>query len=181
MKTIPIPIKFDRQGHPCNFHAGLGPTESLMHTGCPNSSLLSGDQNEYGVQGLTPNIAIAAVRSMAQYRFVASACFAKLFLLSRKPGRLFARRAAAYALQIDRATTAHLWCNTSVHRTNSLEIRLACLLPSQRSLHKEPIFRLILKVAVNGTHEYPFCGSAHRLSLTAIPRRMHRISSDLRR
>ena len=26
MKTTPIPVKFDRQGHSCNFYAGLGPT-----------------------------------------------------------------------------------------------------------------------------------------------------------
>ena len=27
MKTTPIPVKFDRQGHSCNFYAGFGPTE----------------------------------------------------------------------------------------------------------------------------------------------------------
>ena len=26
MKTTPIPVKFDRQGHSCNFHGGFGPT-----------------------------------------------------------------------------------------------------------------------------------------------------------
>ena len=26
MKTTPIPVKFDRQGHSCNFYAGFGPT-----------------------------------------------------------------------------------------------------------------------------------------------------------
>ena len=26
MKTTPIPVKFDRQGHSCNFFAGFGPT-----------------------------------------------------------------------------------------------------------------------------------------------------------
>ena len=26
MKTTPIPVKFDRQGHSCNFYGGLGPT-----------------------------------------------------------------------------------------------------------------------------------------------------------
>ena len=34
--------------------------------------------------------------------------------------------------------------------------------PSQRSLHNTPIFRLLLKVAVNGTHQcdsFNFCGS----------------------
>ena len=28
MKTTPIPVKFDRQGHSCNFYAGLGPTST---------------------------------------------------------------------------------------------------------------------------------------------------------
>ena len=28
MKTTPIPVKFDRQGHSCNFFAGFGPTFS---------------------------------------------------------------------------------------------------------------------------------------------------------
>ena len=39
---------------------------------------------------------------------------------------------------------------------------LASFLPSQRSLHNAPIFRLLLKVAVNGTHQCDclnFCGS----------------------
>ena len=36
MKTIPIPVKFDRQGHSCNFYAGFGPTNhcfriTLLH------------------------------------------------------------------------------------------------------------------------------------------------------
>ena len=38
---------------------------------------------------------------------------------------------------------------------------LLCRLVSQRSLHNAPIFRLLLKVAVNGTHQcdFPnFCG-----------------------
>ena len=26
LKTIPIPVKFDRQGHSCIFHAGFGQT-----------------------------------------------------------------------------------------------------------------------------------------------------------
>lgn len=26
MKTTPIPVKFDRQGHSCNFYGGFGPT-----------------------------------------------------------------------------------------------------------------------------------------------------------
>ena len=28
MKTTPIPVRFDRQGHSCNFFAGFGPTVS---------------------------------------------------------------------------------------------------------------------------------------------------------
>ena len=27
LKTISIPVKFDRQGHSCNFYGGFGPTE----------------------------------------------------------------------------------------------------------------------------------------------------------
>jgi len=27
LKTTPIPVKFDRQGHSCNFYGGFGPTE----------------------------------------------------------------------------------------------------------------------------------------------------------
>jgi hypothetical protein len=30
LKTTPIPVKFDRQGHPCNFYAGFGPTGSRL-------------------------------------------------------------------------------------------------------------------------------------------------------
>ena len=26
LKTTPIPVKFDRQGHSCNFYVGFGPT-----------------------------------------------------------------------------------------------------------------------------------------------------------
>ena len=36
-------------------------------------------------------------------------------------------------------------------------------MPSQRSLHNAPIFRLLLKVAVNGTHQcdfHNFCGAS---------------------
>ena len=29
MKTTPIPVKFDRQGHSCNFYGGLGPTSTV--------------------------------------------------------------------------------------------------------------------------------------------------------
>ena len=28
LKTTPIPVKFDRQGHSCNFYVGFGPTSS---------------------------------------------------------------------------------------------------------------------------------------------------------
>ena len=30
MKTTPIPVKFDRQGHSCNFYGGLGPTATKI-------------------------------------------------------------------------------------------------------------------------------------------------------
>ena len=30
MKTTPIPVKFDRQGHSCNFFAGFGPTVAIV-------------------------------------------------------------------------------------------------------------------------------------------------------
>ena len=32
LKTTPVPVKFDRQGHSCNFYAGLGPTDLLLLT-----------------------------------------------------------------------------------------------------------------------------------------------------
>ena len=41
--------------------------------------------------------------------------------------------------------------------------RGAATMPSQRSLHNAPIFRLLLKVAVNGTHQCDFlnfCGDS---------------------
>ena len=50
--------------------------------------------------------------------------------------------------------TSYMWLN----RFNA-SLNLA--LPSQRSLHNAPIFRLLLKVAVNGTHQCDFlnfCG-----------------------
>ena len=34
MKTTPIPVKFDRQGHSCNFYAGFGPTQVNCGRGC---------------------------------------------------------------------------------------------------------------------------------------------------
>ena len=39
MKTTPIPVKFDRQGHPCNFYAGFGPTYSESAVGRSNTGL----------------------------------------------------------------------------------------------------------------------------------------------
>jgi hypothetical protein len=30
LKTTPIPVKFDRQGHSCNFYGGLGPTIAVV-------------------------------------------------------------------------------------------------------------------------------------------------------
>ena len=44
-------------------------------------------------------------------------------------------------------------------------------LPSQRSLHNAPIFRLLLKVAVNGTHQCDFlnfCGGLGPQHLTVV-------------
>ena len=38
MKTTPIPVKFDRQGHSCNFYAGFGPTPSHHSSGCKRLS-----------------------------------------------------------------------------------------------------------------------------------------------
>ena len=35
MKTTPIPVKFDRQGHSCNFYGGFGPT--FQTAGCVRS------------------------------------------------------------------------------------------------------------------------------------------------
>ena len=34
MKTTPIPVKFDRQGHSCNFYAGFGPTCCMAIANC---------------------------------------------------------------------------------------------------------------------------------------------------
>ena len=48
-----------------------------------------------------------------------------------------------------------------VAELNKLACRRRAKLISQRSLHNAPIFRLLLKVAVNGTHQcdFPnFCG-----------------------
>ena len=40
MKTTPIPVKFDRQGHSCNFFVGFGPTHrTLIH--CASAPLRS--------------------------------------------------------------------------------------------------------------------------------------------
>ena len=33
LKTIPIPVKFDRQGHSCNFYVGFGPTSHAPASG----------------------------------------------------------------------------------------------------------------------------------------------------
>ena len=43
--------------------------------------------------------------------------------------------------------------------------------PSQRSLHNAPIFRLLLKVAVNGTHQCDFqnfCGASGLQHIVAL-------------
>ena len=60
-------------------------------------------------------------------------------------------RARARALQV-------LRCSAAQHEGTSCRQRP----PSQRSLHNAPIFRLLLKVAVNGTHQcgfFNFCGA----------------------
>jgi len=31
-KLLPIPVKFDRQGHSCNFYGGFGPTSPKYHS-----------------------------------------------------------------------------------------------------------------------------------------------------
>ena len=41
-KTTPIPVKFDRQGHSCNFYAGLGPTESSKWDAAAKRALAPG-------------------------------------------------------------------------------------------------------------------------------------------
>ena len=60
-------------------------------------------------------------------------------------------RAGLRALQV-------LRCSAAQHEGTSCRQRP----PSQRSLHNAPIFRLLLKVAVNGTHQcgfFNFCGA----------------------
>ena len=52
--------------------------------------------------------------------------------------------------------------NTSVYTLSAVTMRILWLVASQRSLHNAPIFRLLLKVAVNGTHQCDFqnfCGA----------------------
>ena len=41
MKTTPIPVKFDRQGHSCNFYGGFGPTSPTHHLSGIRESLLA--------------------------------------------------------------------------------------------------------------------------------------------
>ena len=58
-------------------------------------------------------------------------------------------------------------------RECALSRALALFCTSQRSLHNTPIFRLLLKVAVNGTHQcdsFNFCGSfgPQQTSVTAL-------------
>ena len=56
--------------------------------------------------------------------------------------------------------------NTSVHTLSAVTMRILWLVASQRSLHNAPIFRLLLKVAVNGTHQ---CDSIEFLRDRKIP------------
>ena len=50
MKTTPIPVKFDRQGHSCNFYVGFGPTRTC-HTS------LAGDLSADCKRGLVHGLA----------------------------------------------------------------------------------------------------------------------------
>jgi len=91
LKTTPIPVKFDRQGHSCNFYGGFGPTVQLKE------------------RTLADPLCEALIQSS----------FFTVVALVSLPTGIFAA--------------------------------------SQRSLHNAPIFRLLLKVAVNGTHQCDFC------------------------
>ena len=50
-----------------------------------------------------------------------------------------------------------------------------CHVASQRSLHYAPIFRLLLEVAVKGTHQYDFCNFCGTLGfqLSKLMRHAH--------
>ena len=56
--------------------------------------------------------------------------------------------------------------NTSVHTLRAVAMHKFRQVASQRSLHNAPIFRLLLKVAVNGTHQ---CDSIEFLRDRKIP------------
>ena len=72
----------------------------------------------------------------------------------------FARRGARSIY--DRATSP-LQCGTRANSEREYRRWLRRRCASQRSLHNAPIFRLLLKVAVNGTHQCDFlnfCGAS---------------------
>ena len=100
MKTTPIPVKFDRQGHSCNFYAAFGPT--IAKPQAPTSV---------------------------------------------KSNKCYAQRKRRHITVI----IVSVWG--------------PMILPSQRSLHYAPIFRLLLKVAVNGTHQCDFLNFCEPLRL----------------
>ena len=62
--------------------------------------------------------------------------------------------------------TSATFRNTSVHTLRAVTMPILWLVASQRSLHNAPIFRLLLKVAVNGTHQ---CDSIEFLRDRKIP------------
>ena len=125
MKTTPIPVKFDRQGHSCNFYAGFGPT------------------NDKAGLASAPTASIWIVSNIGN-----------IMALLLCPGPKGA------------------WTFWKLVRNAARERKEV----SQRSLHYAPIFRLLLKVAVNGTHQCDFlnfCGaSVPTISPSAIARLM---------
>ena len=83
------------------------------------------------------------------------------------PTRVFAPRCPAAAA---RRPPPRLARSTAQRATRLTDAETLCAIPgwahrcrpSQRSLHNAPIFRLLLKVAVNGTHQCDFsnfCGA----------------------
>ena len=71
------------------------------------------------------------------------------------------------------------WCGEAAHRTQDAcrQARRRSTRPSQRSLHNAPIFRLLLKVAVKGTHQcdfFNFCGASGPNNVKRVaPRLIH--------
>ena len=139
MKTTPIPVKFDRQGHSCNFYAGFGPTGAARgRHACAQAWPEEHSSRPIGSAG--------------------PPCCARISEHRRR-------------LRVPSFPRAQLAGPSK-----------ALLVASQRSLHNAPIFRLLLKVAVNGTHQCDFlnfCGafmpqhtraSARKLSVLSFAR-----------